>query len=134
MDAQTSGCGSPVHHGSGIHIRLQGAKDLLWAKQFLDELGDQPTDATDPPDGQRGSSLSHQNNEVLETVTPHRTPFPLHPATSEERESLCQNYMRNGEPSGSADETPTGTDNNGLDDEMDWWYGGDVIDFLMSLE
>ena len=96
----------------------EGAKDLLWAKQFLEELGDPPTDAIDSPDGQRGSSLPHQNNEVPETVTPHRTPFLLHPATSEEREPLCN---KNGEPSGSADETPTART---ITDWMMRWTGG----------
>jgi len=33
-----------------------------------------------------------------------------------------------------AAETPTGTENNRLDDEMDWWARDDMIDFLMALE
>jgi len=108
------------------------AKVLLWVKQFLE--ANQPTGATDPPDGQQGSSLPHQNNEVPETVTPYRTPFPLSPTTSEEREPLCQNDTRNREPSRPANETPTSTENNGLDDEIDWWARDDMIDFLMTVQ
>ena len=115
MDVQTPRCSSPIHHGSGIHIRLRRSEGPPMGETVPRRAGNQPTDTTNPPDGQQGSSLPHQNNEVPVTFTPYRTPFPLYPTTSEEREPLCQNDTRNGEPSRPADETPTSTENNGLD-------------------
>jgi len=134
MDIQTPRCSSPVHHGSGIYLGLRRSQGPPMGETVPRRAGDQPTDTTDTPDGQRGSSLSHQNNKVPETVTPYRAPFPLYPTTSEERQPPCQNDTGNREPSRPADKTPNSTENNGLDDEVDWWATDDMIDFLMTLE